>query len=716
MDPQSLPESLRYDVIEGEPRPRVRVRRPERRNPYSARQDLQATIQFDYNGSIVESGNAANTYDPARRRLVRRNRAAEQAAIDRLHRVGFRYTWSHFESRQLLGIAPDQFTRIVMTLIREGWHVEADGRPFRSARGMNVQITSGIDWFDLHGTVDFGDGGSVPFPQLLAALQRGEDVVVLDDGSVGLLPEEWLERYAGAASFGEADGERIRFRQSQAALLDALLAAQPETSYDEAFGRARAELQAFTGIPPEDPPASFHGTLREYQREALGWFTFLRRFGFGGCLADDMGLGKTVMVLAMLDARRQEKKKGRPGTSLAVVPRSLVFNWIDEAARFAPDLKVLDHTGASRDIERLDESDLVLTTYGTMLRDAPLLKDTEFDYVILDEAQAIKNAATASAKAARLLRGRHRLALSGTPLENHLGELWSLFEFLNPGLLGSAKAFQKASSPRASEDLTLLSRALRPFILRRTKQQVAPELPGRTEQTLHCELEGAQRRHYDELRTHYRETLLARIARDGVNKSKMQILEALLRLRQAACHSGLIDPKRAHESSAKFDVLIPRLMEVIEEGHKALVFSQFTSLLALLRPRLEQLGVVYEYLDGRTRDRAERVDRFQTDPDCPLFLISLKAGGIGLNLTAAEYVFLLDPWWNPAVEAQAIDRAHRIGQARHVFAYRLLARDTVEEKVAELQQSKRTLADAILNADAGLVRTLKAEDLEMLLF
>ena len=307
--------------------------------------------------------------------------------------------------------------------------------------------------------------------------------------------------------------------------------------------------------------------------------------------------------------------------------------------------------------------------------------------------------------------------MSGTPIENHLGELWSLFEFLNPGLLGSAKAFQQASAPRTrgDENLDWLSRALRPFILRRTKEQVAPELPRRTEQTLQCELEPAQRRHYDELRAHYRQTLLGRIARDGVNRSKMQILEALLRLRQAACHSGLIDSSRAHEPSAKFDVLIPRLLEVIAEGHKALVFSQFTSLLALLRPRLDSLDTGYEYLDGRTRDRAERVQRFQSDPACRLFLISLKAGGLGLNLTAAEYVFLLDPWWNPAVEAQAIDRAHRIGQSRHVFAYRLLARDTVEEKVAELQQTKRDLADAILKADAGFVRALKAEDLEMLL-
>jgi superfamily II DNA or RNA helicase len=717
LDPGALPPDLRYDVVEGTPRPRVRVGRPERQNPYALRQDLRATVQFEYGGVIVEGPPGAAAYDAAHRRLVRRDRGAEQAAIDRLHQLGFRYTWSHFESRQLLGISPEQFPRVVHTLVSEGWRVEAEGRPFRSAIAMRLEVSSGIDWFDLHGAIDFGDGRSAPFPQLLAAVARGDDVVVLDDGSVGLLPEEWLGRYASISGFGTARGDVIRFERSQGALLDALLAAQPAITYDETFARLRSELRTFTGIHPADPPPSFHGTLREYQREALGWFEFLQRFQFGGCLADDMGLGKTVMVLALLDSRRHARARGDRSPSIVVVPRSLVFNWRDEAARFAPKLKVADYTGTLRDPAEIERADLVLTTYGTLRRDAAALNAIEFDYAILDEAQSIKNAATASAKAARLLRARHRLALSGTPIENHLGELWSLFEFLNPGLLGTAKAFQRASSARArdGESLEWLSRALRPFILRRTKEQVAPELPRRTEQTLQCELEGSQRRHYDELRAHYRETLLARVARDGVNRSKMQILEALLRLRQAACHSGLIDPGRGHEPSAKFEVLIPRLLEVIAEGHKALIFSQFTSLLALLRPRLEALGMTYEYLDGRTRDRAARVDRFQSDPACPLFLISLKAGGLGLNLTAAEYVFLLDPWWNPAVEAQAIDRAHRIGQSRHVFAYRLLARDTVEEKVAELQQTKRELADAILNADGGLVRSLGAADLEMLL-
>src|SRR5262249_48523321 len=273
--------------------------------------------------------------------------------------------------------------------------------------------------------------------------------------------------------------------------------------------------------------------------------------------------------------------------------------------------------------------------------------------------QAIKNAATASSKAVRLLRARHRLALSGTPIENHVGELWSLFEFLNPGFLGSAASFDALATSRSRADradLAMLAQAVRPFILRRTKEQVAPELPARSEQTIHCALEGSQRRLYEQLRTHYRTTLLRRVARYGLGRSKLQVLEALLRLRQAACHPGLVDDQRAGESSAKFDVLIPHLVEVVEEGHKALVFSQFTSLLALLRPRLADAGIDFEYLDGQTRDRAARVERFQSDRNCQVFLISLKAGGLGLKLTAAEYVFLLYPWGNPAGEPQGNHR------------------------------------------------------------
>jgi SNF2 family DNA or RNA helicase len=401
-----------------------------------------------------------------------------------------------------------------------------------------------------------------------------------------------------------------------------------------------------------------------------------------------------------------------------VAPKSLMFNWRAEAAKFTPQLRVLEHTGLARETARIGDHDLVLTTYGTLIRDAPELAEVAFDYVVLDEAQAVKNANTATAKAVRLLHGNHRLALSGTPVENHLGELWSLFEFLNPGMLGEAKVLKMAGGLArnpSEESRRLLAHALRPFILRRTKQQVARELPEKTEQTILCELEAAQRKQYDDLRRHYRESLLLRVQSEGLAKSKMHVLEALLRLRQAACHPGLLDVKRAGEPSAKIDVLLDQLDELREEGHKALVFSQFTSLLAIVRSRLDAAGVRYEYLDGATRNRQSHIENFQNDPSCTLFLISLKAGGLGLNLTAAEYVFLLDPWWNPAVEAQAVDRTHRIGQTRPVFAYRLIARDTVEEKVLELQKSKRELADAILGEDNSLIRDLKREDLELLL-
>jgi superfamily II DNA or RNA helicase len=716
VDPSSIARQLWFERIEASPRPRVKVTRGAEQFRYGvARDDLAATVEFDYAGSIVPLHGGGAAFDPENRRLVVRQGIAEQQAVQRLQQLGFRRRYDTNAMPGDLLVSVDQFPRAVRTLVKEGWYVEADGRAFRAPRAFNVHVKSGIDWFELHGDVDFGEGRSASIADLLAALRRGDGTIVLDDGTRGMLPEEWLQRYLRIASFGEAEADHIRYRPTQAALLDALLETQPTVSFDEQFARARAELKQFSGIRPLDPPPTFHGKLRDYQREALGWFEFLRRFGFGGCLADDMGLGKTVMVLALLESRRLDGD-GRP--SLAVVPRSLVFNWKDEAARFTPELRVLDYTGTTRDAAAIDSHDLVLTTYGTLRRDAPQLTEHQFDYVILDEAQAIKNAATASAKAVRILRGNHRLALSGTPIENHVGELWSLFDFLNPGLLGTSRAFKVATTASARaerEDLALVTQAVKPLILRRTKAQVAPELPPRTEQTIHCELDAPQRRFYDELRAHYRSTLLRRIARNGLAKSKMHVLEALLRLRQAACHPGLVDPNRKAESSAKFDVLLPQLTEVVEEGHKALVFSQFTSFLALLRDRLDEDGISYEYLDGQTRNRDERVERFNSDPGCSLFLISLKAGGLGLNLAAAEYVFLLDPWWNPAVEAQAIDRAHRIGQTRHVFAYRLIAQDTVEEKVTELQRSKREVAEAILTADPALIRNLSAEDLEWLL-
>ncbi|HID22677.1 MAG TPA: DEAD/DEAH box helicase, partial [Planctomycetaceae bacterium] len=320
------------------------------------------------------------------------------------------------------------------------------------------------------------------------------------------------------------------------------------------------------------------------------------------------------------------------------------------------------------------------------------------------------------AKAVRLLQANHRIALSGTPIENHISDLWSIFEFLNPGMLGRSSIVKLGSRPQdAAQALEPLRRGLRPFILRRTKAQVASYLPQKVEQTIHCEMDEEQRRLYEEMRDHYRGALLDIIRRQGMARSTMHVLEALLRLRQAACHPGLLDPERADRPSAKLDVLCTSLEQLLEEGHKALVFSQFTSMLGIVRRHLDRLGIRYSYLDGQTRDRQEAVERFQSDEQCGVFLISLKAGGFGLNLTAADYVFLFDPWWNPAVESQAIDRSHRIGQRRQVFAYRLICRDTVEEKIEQLQQRKKQLANALLHEDGSLLKALTAEDLELLL-
>lgn len=707
-----VPPELQFERVNFRPQPHLIVRKPA----YAIYQtDLEAKLFFDYEGIAVDFFDTRNgLYDHDRNRYIERDLESEKNALTLLNTLGIKSS-SHYS--EVFRLTPRNLPRAVTSLLANGWRVEAEGKLYRNSTSSSLSVTSGIDWFELHGSLKFSDDLEVNLPQLLVALRRGEKVIALGDGSFGVLPEEWLQQYGFLASLGVTEEDHLRFKRTQTGVLDALLAARPEITCDETFARVRKEWQNFEGIKPAAAPRGFVGQLRDYQCEGLGWFDFLQRFKFGGCLADDMGLGKTVQVLALLESRRN----GNARPSLVVVPRSLIFNWQQEAARFTPKLRVLSHTGSERikGNAHFEDYDLILTTYGTLRRDMIDFAEVEFDLLILDEAQAIKNAGTETAKAVRLLKGEQRLALSGTPIENHLGELWSLFEFLNPGMLGSSSVFKYSTNGTQKPDeesRAMLSRALRPFILRRTKQQVAKELPEKLEQTIYCEMDERQRRQYEELRDYYRQSLLERVSRQGLNKSKIQILEALLRLRQTACHPALVaGPVDDVTPNAKLDVLLPRLSEVTEEGHKAIVFSQFTSFLSIVRSRLDQQDVTYEYLDGKTRNRGVAVERFQRDPDCKLFLISLKAGGLGLNLTAAEYVFLLDPWWNPAVEAQAIDRAHRIGQTNRVFAYRLITRDTVEEKVLELQSTKRELADAIINADKSVIKNITGEDLRLLL-
>jgi hypothetical protein len=485
-----LPEELQFEEV----RPPVQPTLTIRRSPNSwERGMLHADCRLEYGGFTVSADDRATAFaDPPNRRRIMRDRQAEEAAITLLERTGFRQIYSPKGSVWILSAS--LLPRAVRLLTAAGWRVDAEGKIFRTAGTFQIEVSSGIDWFELRGSVQFGDS-SAPLPALLAALKRKEDSVPLDDGSVGILPEEWLRKYGVLAGLGTDHGDHLRFGRCQAGLLDALLAAEPAASCDEVFERARARLRQFEGVAAADAPRGFRGQLRDYQRDGLGWMHFLREFAFGGCLADDMGLGKTVQVLALLESRRE--LGGRldgahgPRPSLVVAPRSLIFNWKQEAARFTPQLRVVDHTGSQREKSDgcFDNYDLVLTTYGTLRRDAAFFKDQRFDYLVLDEAQVTKNAGTASAKAARLLKGEQRLALSGTPVENHLGELWSLFEFLNPGMLGASSVLKLGQGELRKPDpaaRALLAQALRPFILSRTKAQVAKDLPDKIEQTIYC--------------------------------------------------------------------------------------------------------------------------------------------------------------------------------------------------------------------------------------
>lgn len=741
-------------------------------------------VVFDDDGFVADGA-----------RLIRRNRRAEREAINTCISLGLRHI--NTPSGDTMLLASKLMPMVTSELIRRNWSVLADQQLIRTAGPPSLSITSGIDWFELRGNVEYtGEDGQqheVALPEILAAARAGRNMITLGDGSQGLLPTQWLEDHGLLTAMGEMQGDHLRFRSSQAAMLDALLDDKELVEVDARFERVRERLSGFDGIHALEPAKPFAGTLRPYQSHGLGWLSFLRRFAMGGILADDMGLGKTVQVLAMIQARKlgidahldpleseetegQAKRVGVTSPSIIVVPRSVVFNWVDEAQKFAPELRVLPYAGPDRDQyhDNFDQFDLIVTSYGLMRRDIDQLKLTKFDYAVLDEAQAIKNPQSQSAKAARLLQSNHRLALTGTPIENHLGDLWSIFEYLNPGMLGSSSRFAElvraATGGRSvtrradrlpiaapvdldsdsldselaadqaaggddeksqSDALNQVASAIRPFILRRTKQQVLTDLPAKTEQTIICEMEPEQRRVYDQLKAYYRGNLLNQLdasapegqsqGKSGLGQATFMVLEALLRLRQAACHPALIDKTAAvqidrdNAPSAKLDELEQRLDEIIDEGSKALVFSQFTSMLALIRKRLDQRGIKYAYLDGQTRNRKDVVQRFQTDPDLPVFLISLKAGGVGLNLTAAEYVFIMDPWWNPAVEAQAIDRTHRIGQKKPVFAYRLICEDTVEQRILELQSRKRDLADAIVGGEGNVLSNLTRDDLEQLL-
>lgn len=586
---------------------------------------------------------------------------------------------------------------------------------FNPNRGtVKVHTSSGIDWFDMKIEIMFGDQ-TVSLADAKKALLKKQNYIQLQDGSLGVLPDEWIAKLEPLMQFGRIQDDQIHLSKIHFSLIDELVSEIDNEDVHRELWEKKQKLLNFKQIPSVPLPQNIDATLRQYQEEGYKWLHFLDEFQWGGCLADDMGLGKTLQMLTFL---QNQKNLNPEYTNLVVVPTTLIFNWQAEAAKFTPDLKLYVHRGMARrkDIDFFREYDVILTTYGTMRSDVELLRKFDFNYIILDEAQAIKNPDSLTSKASRLLRARNRLTMTGTPVENNTFDLYSQFEFLNPGMLGHADFFRtEYATPidkyQDKEKAAELRKLVYPFMLKRTKEEVATDLPDKTETILFCEMGNKQRKVYDTFRERYRQEIAEKLATEGLNKSSFLILEALLKLRQICDSPSILsgDEDFGNES-AKLEELT-REIEENASNHKILIFSQFLGMLDLIRKHLEKVNIPYEYLDGQTVDRAGRVNRFQNDDTCRVFLMSLKAGGVGLNLTEADYVYLVDPWWNPAVERQAIDRTHRIGQTRKVFAYKMICKDTIEEKILLLQQRKQDLAEDLVGGESGFIKKLSQEDI-----
>ena len=588
-----------------------------------------------------------------------------------------------------------------------------------------VKIRSGIDWFGVRVEIFAGDL-EVALSDIIKAWKAGARYIRLADGEMARLPVAWLRKHAAALTDLDelAPPDETGERRVDPYLAPALvqLAADHEAG-DDGWQAFVDRLTAFEGIEPRALPAGFKGELRPYQQRGYEWLSALRELMLHGCLADDMGLGKTVQALALLQGELETgRNSGNP--SLVVAPTSVVQNWADEASRFVPDMRVLVLRGGVRE-ERLDklkqlgQFDLIVTSYALLRLDQETLSAQNFHYCILDEAQAIKNANSQTAHAARSLKARHRLTLTGTPLENNLMELWSQYTFLMPGFFGTRARFLRRYGVEKvgelqPELLDQLRQRLRPFLLRRLKTDVLTELPPVTEVTLRCTLSPPQRQLYEKVRNTYRSQVMRLVEETGIERNALTVLEALLRLRQACCHPDLLpfDEARAVTASAKTELFLETVEELLAEGRRVLVFSQWTTMLKILRKQLGELGIETAYLDGATRDRAAVIARAQADDGPPVFLVSLKAGGVGLNLTAADVVIHYDPWWNPAVEQQASDRVHRIGQTKPVLVLRFAVEDSVEDHILVLQERKRALAISAIESQADGVKHLTRADLE----
>lgn len=586
---------------------------------------------------------------------------------------------------------------------------------FIGKSSISISIEEDNDWFDIKAEAQFGPY-VIPFIQLRNHILNNIKEFVLPNGEVAIIPEEWFAQYNHLFQFSR-DKHALKLNKVHIGLLNEI---SEHTTL--LFSRKLEKLAGFEEINEVPEPLNFKGRLRPYQKAGYNWFNFLQQYRFGGCLADDMGLGKTIQTLALLQQQlEQQGTEGSVRTSLLVLPTSLIYNWQKEAEKFAPDLKILIHTGNNRlkDLEMLANYDLVITTYGIARMDEDFLSQYYFNYIILDESQNIKNPTSKSFKAIKNLKSKHKLALSGTPVENSVSDLWSQMHFANPGLLGSYSYFQKEfvqpiEKKKDEEKAKRLQAIVKPFILRRTKDQVATELPPKTEQVLYCEMSEEQSESYEKVKSEYRNAILEGIVDEKPKSTQIALLQGLTKLRQLANHPKMVDPDFSGESG-KFKTVIKTLENVLERGNKVLIFSQFVKQLSLFREYFDARGTNYAYLDGGTKNRDEAVSQFRKDDDTKLFLISIKAGGVGLNLIEADYVFILDPWWNPAVEQQAVDRSHRIGQTRNVFIYKFISRGTVEEKILAMQNRKRSIANTLITTEESFIKSLSQDDLRELL-
>ncbi len=594
---------------------------------------------------------------------------------------------------------------------------------YRLVRGtprLRVRVSSGIDWLEVQFRFHV-NGKILKIPEFRNQVQKNKNYLKLADGSNLYIPDELLRRLKKFFTLMDATGTRGDQKLPLAALpmVKELLELADQVEADRNFREWAKQYEGFRQIQPVELSPAFRGTLRDYQKAGVDWLHFLHSLRFGGILADDMGLGKTVQVIALLQNLKDQGKLRHP--VLIVVPVTVLFNWEGELQRFAPQLRVLRYQGQRSEREqkarRFSDYDVVLLSYGILLQDVNVLQNQEWDYLILDESQKIKNPTTKTYRAVTSLQVPHRLCLTGTPVENSVTDLWAQFNFLNPGMLGSLKQFEARFLPNGEMDedrQNLLRKVIYPFILRRKKEEVLKELPERTEILQLVEMTEVQREIYRKWLDYFRGQIFEQVEKEGLPKTRLKILEALTYLRQIACHPAILDQSVHLQESGKVQLLDEMLEEILQEGHKVLVYSQFVRFLTLVRKIVEKRSWEYEYLDGSTRHREPHVRNFQENPQVKIFLLSLKAGGLGLNLTAADYVIHLDPWWNPAVEQQATDRVHRIGQENRVFVYKYIVKNSVEEKILQLQQKKKALSDTLITSEKGLIKQLSPEDLEMI--